>query len=93
MTPKNKYIMVVYLVTYIVIKIMVNETELNDTLIQNEHCYRFQYMKNTHGLFHKTIDVTYVVHLEGNGRYESVMKQLNEYHLTNDVYNFVQQRI
>lgn len=66
--------------------IMVNETELYDTLHQNEHCYQFKHMKNQHGLFHKTIDATYVVHLEGNGRYESVMKQLNEYHLTNDVY-------
>jgi GR25 family glycosyltransferase involved in LPS biosynthesis len=61
-------------------------SEMNDILNQNEHCYRFKYMKNTDGLFHKTIDATYVVHLEGNGRYESVMKQLNEYHLTNDVY-------
>lgn len=70
------------------IKSMVNENELYDydILSQNEHCYRFKYMKNTDGLFHKTIDATYVVHLEGNGRYESVMKQLNEYHLTNNVY-------
>jgi hypothetical protein len=43
-------------------------------------------MKTTDGIFRKTIDATYVVHLEGNGRYDSVMKQLNEYHLTNDVY-------
>lgn len=60
--------------------------DLNDTLNQNEHCYWFKHMKNTDGIFHKTIDATYVVHLEGNGRYDSVMKQLNEYHLTNDVY-------
>ena len=60
--------------------------ELYDILNKNEHCYQFKYMKNTDGIFHKTIDATYVVHLEGNGRYDSVMKQLNEYHLTNDVY-------
>jgi len=60
--------------------------ELYDILNKNEHCYQFKYMKNTDGIFHKTIDATYVVHLEENGRYESVMKQLNEYHLTNDVY-------
>ena len=59
---------------------------LNGTLTQNEHCYWFKHMKNADGIFHKTIDATYVVHLEGNGRYDSVMKQLNEYHLTNDVY-------
>ena len=60
--------------------------DLNDTLNQNEHCYWFKHMKTTDGIFRKTIDATYVVHLEGNGRYDSVMKQLNEYHLTNDVY-------
>lgn len=60
--------------------------ELNDTLNQNEHCYWFKHMKNADSIFHKTIDATYVVHLEGNGRYDSVMKQLNEYHLTKDVY-------
>jgi hypothetical protein len=60
--------------------------ELYGILNQNEHCYQFKYMKNTDGIFHNTIDATYVVHLKGNGRYESVMKQLNEYHLTNDVF-------
>jgi hypothetical protein len=43
-------------------------------------------MKNTDGIFHNTIDATYIIHLEGNGRHESIMKQLDEYHLTNDVY-------
>ena len=61
-------------------------TELYDILNQNEHCYQFKHMKNSDGLFQKTIDATYVVYLEGNGRYEDLMKQLNEYHLTNDVY-------
>ena len=62
------------------------DTTLYDTLKQNEKCYHFKHMKNTDGIFHKTIDATYVIHLEGNGRHESVIKQLNEYHLTNDVY-------
>jgi hypothetical protein len=43
-------------------------------------------MNNNDIIFNKTIDATYVIHLEGNGRYESVIKQLNDYHLTNDVY-------
>lgn len=60
--------------------------DLYDILNQNEHCYQFKHMKNTDGLFHKTIDATYVVYLEGNGRYDSIMKQLNKYHLTKDVY-------
>ena len=62
------------------------DNNLYDSLKQNEKCYRFKHMKNTDGLFKKTIDATYVIHLKGNGRHESVIKQLNEYHLTNDVY-------
>jgi hypothetical protein len=62
------------------------DNNLYDSLKQNEKCYRFKHMKNTDGLFKKTIDATYVIHLEGNGRHESVIKQLNDYHLTNDVY-------
>ena len=63
---------------------MVNS--LYNKLKQNEKCYRFKHMTNTDGIFNKTIDATYVIHLESNGRHESVIKQLNEYHLTNDVY-------
>ena len=62
---------------------------LYDKLKQNEKCYRFEHMKyinNNDIIFKKTIDATYVIHLEGNGRHESVIKQLNDYHLTNDVY-------
>jgi hypothetical protein len=61
-------------------------SNLYDKLKKNEKCYLFKHMTNTDGIFNKTIDATYVVHLEGNGRHESVIKQLNEYHLTNDVY-------
>ena len=63
---------------------MVNS--LYNKLKKNEKCYQFKHMANTDGIFNKTIDATYVLHLEGNGRHESVIKQLNEYHLTNDVY-------
>lgn len=60
--------------------------DLYNQLQQNEKCYTFKHIKNTDGLFNKTIDATYVIHLEGNGRHESIIKQLNEYHITNDVY-------
>jgi len=65
------------------------DNSLYDNLNQNEKCYRFKHMKyinNNDIIFKKTIDATYVIHLEGNGRHESVIKQLNDYHLTNDVY-------
>jgi hypothetical protein len=45
-----------------------------------------KYINNNDIIFKKTIDATYVIHLEGNGRHESVINQLNKYHLTNEVY-------
>jgi len=61
-------------------------TALQNTLKRNSKCYEFKYMKFMNGLLNKTVDATYVIHLKGNGRYENVMKQLREYHPTNDVY-------
>ena len=60
--------------------------DLQNALKLNSKCYEFKYMKFTNGLLNKTVDATYVIHLKGNGRYENVMKQLREYHPTNDVY-------
>lgn len=62
------------------------DNSLQKILKHNSKCYEFKYIKLTNGLFGKTVDATYVIHLKGNGRYENIMKQLNEYHPTNDVY-------
>lgn len=63
-----------------------NLNSLKKILNHNSKCYSFKYMKYETGLFHETVDATYIIHLKGNGRYENIIKQLNEYHLTNDVY-------
>ena len=55
-------------------------------LNNNSKCYSFTYIKYDNGIFNETVDATYVIHLKGNGRYDNIIKQLNEYHLTNDVY-------
>lgn len=49
-------------------------------------CYSFEKHININSLFEGYIDAVYVIHLEGNGRIESVRNQLQEYKLTRDVY-------
>jgi hypothetical protein len=50
------------------------------------NCYTFVEYNFNEGLFDKTIDATYIIHLENNGRFESVIKQLEEYKPTKKVY-------
>jgi hypothetical protein len=52
----------------------------------NNECYNYKKIIYNHGLFNKTIDATYIIHLEGNGRLDNIMDQLNEYQPTNIVY-------
>jgi hypothetical protein len=52
---------------------------------ENNQCYAFDQIQYTDGIF-DAIDATYVIHLEGNGRYEEIQKQLSEYHPTNEFY-------
>ena len=40
------------------------------------NCYTFIEYNFNEGLFDKTIDATYIIHLENNGRFESIIKQL-----------------
>jgi hypothetical protein len=49
-------------------------------------CYRYEKILYKDGLFNKSIDATYIINLEGNGRLDYIMKQLEEYHPTNIVY-------
>ena len=59
---------------------------LKNILNFNSKCYSFKYIKYNDGLFNKTVSATYVIHLKGNGRYENIISQLNEYCPTSDVY-------
>ena len=52
----------------------------------NQHCYRFEQIRYTDGLLSNSIDATYIIHLENNGRIEDIINQLQEYHPTNIVY-------
>lgn len=49
-------------------------------------CYTFKKMKYNTGLLHNAVDATYIIHLEGNGRYDDIMNQLKTYHPTKEVY-------
>ena len=52
----------------------------------NNECYYFEKIVFNKGLLDDSIDRTYIIHLEGNGRIESIYKQLEEYHPTKEVY-------
>jgi hypothetical protein len=51
-----------------------------------DKCYKYKKIIYKDGLFNKTIDATYIIHLRNNGRIEHIMNQLNEYHPANIVY-------
>jgi len=49
-------------------------------------CYNFKKIKYNKGLLDDAVDATYIIHLEGNGRYDDIMNQLKTYHPTKEVY-------
>jgi hypothetical protein len=49
-------------------------------------CYTFKRMEVEKGLFDSSVDATYVITLEGNGRYERIIEELKKYHPTRIVY-------
>ena len=52
----------------------------------SSHCYTFKKIKYNKGLLDNAVDATYIIHLEGNGRYDDIMNQLESYHPTKEVY-------
>lgn len=52
-------------------------------------CYNFEDYTFTDGLL--VVDATYVIHLTGNGRYDSVLKSLKEYNISNRVHILMNQ--
>lgn len=69
--------------------------KINDNLLKildyNLKCYEFKKFKFDKGLLEETVDATYVINLIGNGRYESIYKQLLEYKPTKEVYILLNQ--
>jgi len=52
----------------------------------NLHCYTFEEHIYRAGLLDQSVDATYVIHLRNNGRYELILKEINEYKPTSLVY-------
>lgn len=48
--------------------------------------YKFKKIVFDDGLLNPSVDATYIIHLENNGRYNHIYQQLLEYHPTNIVY-------
>tara|TARA_B100001287_G_scaffold173409_1_gene146048 strand:+ start:34 stop:897 length:864 start_codon:yes stop_codon:yes gene_type:complete len=51
----------------------------------NTHCYNFKSIQYKNALLN-SIDATYIIHLEGNGRLQHIESQLEKYHPSNQVY-------
>ena len=49
-------------------------------------CYSFKQLEVESGLFDASVDATYVITLEGNGRYERIQEELRHYHPTRIVH-------
>ena len=44
----------------------------------NTKCYRFENIKYSKGILDKTVDCTYVIHLENNGRFSHIRSELDK---------------
>ena len=51
----------------------------------NTHCYTFKSINYNDSLL-KSVDATYIIHLENNGRLQDVESQLEKYHPSKQVY-------
>jgi hypothetical protein len=62
-------------------------SESRHTEETNRSCYHFEkiYFNNSKDIL-LNIDATYIIHLENNGRLDSVMNQLNEFRPTKEVF-------
>jgi hypothetical protein len=49
-------------------------------------CYSFELINFNRGYYDKSIDITYIIHLENNGRYDSIIEQLNYFQPTKKVF-------
>jgi hypothetical protein len=49
-------------------------------------CYTYNLNTFDNGIFDRSVDATYIIHLEGNGRYDRIIEQLDKYHPTKLVY-------
>ena len=52
----------------------------------NNNCYKFKKLTFNKGFFDESVDATYIIHLENNGRLDSIYNQLKQYIPTKIVY-------
>ena len=52
----------------------------------NNKCYKLKKYIYKNPIFQNTVDATYIINLENNGRLDHIMNQLSEYHPTKIVY-------
>ena len=53
----------------------------------NDNAYRFELISFADSLFDNSIvAATYIIHLEGNGRYNNIIKQINKFKTTNKIF-------
>ena len=50
------------------------------------NCYNYKLKTFEEGIFDRSTDATYIIYLEGNGRHDTIMQQLEKYHPTKLVY-------
>ena len=55
-------------------------------MLNENSCYHFKKITYSHGLLDETVDATYIIHLEGNGRYDDILNQLEQFQPTKVVY-------
>jgi hypothetical protein len=60
--------------------------DLDKRLKQTEACYNFEKLSYDSGLLDARVDVTYIIHLENNNRYDNILKQLEKYKPTKTIY-------
>ena len=49
-------------------------------------CYHYKKQIYTNGILNKSVDATYIINIDGNGRLDNIHKQLAEYQPTNIIY-------
>ena len=55
-------------------------------LYEYNSCYNFKKLTYSQGLLDEAVDATYIIHLEGNGRYNDILNQLSQFNPTKIVY-------
>jgi hypothetical protein len=52
----------------------------------NTHCYTFELIEREKGFLDEAVDATYIIHLEGNGRWDHIVDQLRTFVPSQRIY-------